>query len=66
MIHSKTDLPADVISWMESEAASLWPALLDSLSYRRTRWLEPTYQKRPERLPPTDHTFGYIVEATGT
>jgi hypothetical protein len=37
MIRSKTDSPADVISWMESEAASLWPALVGSLSYRRTR-----------------------------
>ena len=45
MIRSKTDLPADVISWMEIEAASLWPALLGSLSYRPTRWLEPTYAK---------------------
>ena len=41
MIRSKTDLPADVISWMESEAASLWPALLGSLSYRRTRCMQP-------------------------
>jgi hypothetical protein len=41
MIRSKTDSPADVISWLESEAASLWPALLGSLSYRRTRCMQP-------------------------
>jgi hypothetical protein len=41
MILSKTESPADVISWMESEAASLWPALLGSLSYRRTRCMQP-------------------------
>lgn len=41
MIRSKTDTPADVISWMESEAASLWPAVLGSLSYRRTRCTQP-------------------------
>src|SRR5512136_358562 len=41
MIRSKTDSPADVISWMESEAASLWPALFGSLSYRRTRCMQP-------------------------
>jgi len=41
MIRSKTDSPADVISWMESEAVSLWPALLGSLSYRRTRCMQP-------------------------
>jgi hypothetical protein len=41
MIRSKTATPADVISWMESEAASLWPALLGSLSYRRTRCMQP-------------------------
>jgi hypothetical protein len=36
-----TDSPADVISWMENEVASLWPALLGSLSYRRTRCIQP-------------------------
>ncbi|MGC1346782.1 MAG: DUF6788 family protein [Methyloceanibacter sp.] len=41
MIRSKTDTPADVISWLESEAASLWPAVLGSLSYRRTRCMQP-------------------------
>ena len=41
MIRSKTDTPADVISWLEREAASLWPALLGSLSYRRTRCMQP-------------------------
>lgn len=41
MIRSNTDSPADVISWMESEAASLWPAVLGSLSYRRTRCGQP-------------------------
>ena len=41
MIRSKTDSPVDVVSWMESEAASLWPALLGSLSYRRTRCSNP-------------------------
>jgi hypothetical protein len=40
MIRSN-DSPADVISWMENEAASLWPALLGSLSYRRTRCIQP-------------------------
>ena len=41
MSRNATDSPADVISWMESEAASLWPALLGSLSYRRTRCIQP-------------------------
>jgi hypothetical protein len=41
MIRSKTDTPADLISWLESETASLWPALLGSLSYRRTRCMQP-------------------------
>jgi hypothetical protein len=41
MTRSNTDSPADVISWMENEAASLWPALLGSLSYRRTRCIQP-------------------------
>ena len=41
MSRIKTDSPADVISWMENEAASRWPALLGSLSYRRTRCIQP-------------------------
>jgi hypothetical protein len=41
MIRGKIDTPADVICWLESEAASLWPALLGSLSYRRTRCMQP-------------------------
>ena len=41
MTRNKIDSPADVISWMESEAAPLWPALLGSLSYRRTRCGQP-------------------------
>ena len=41
MTRSKIDSPADVISWMQGEAASRWPALLGSLSYRRTRCGQP-------------------------
>jgi hypothetical protein len=37
MIRPKTESPADVIRWMESEAAGLLPALLGSLSFRRSR-----------------------------
>lgn len=45
MIRNKTDSPADVISWMKNEAASLWPALFGSLSYRRTRCIQPNCTK---------------------
>src|ERR1700674_4637945 len=37
MIRAKTESPFDVIGWMQSEAVGLWPALLGSLSYRRSR-----------------------------
>jgi hypothetical protein len=37
MIRAKTESSADVIRWIESEAASLWPAMLGSLSFRRNR-----------------------------
>jgi len=37
MIRAKTESPADVICWMESEASGLWPAMLGSLSFRRSR-----------------------------
>jgi hypothetical protein len=35
MIRAKTESPADVVRWMESEAAGLLPAMLGSLSFRR-------------------------------
>ena len=31
-----TESPADVVRWMQSEAAGLWPVLLGSLSLRRS------------------------------
>jgi len=33
MIRSKTESSADVIRWIENEAAGLWPAMLGSLSF---------------------------------
>jgi hypothetical protein len=36
MIRTKSELPADVIRWMQSESAGLWPAILGSLSFRRS------------------------------
>src|SRR5712671_1414146 len=36
MIRATTESPADVIGWMQSEAAGFWPALLGSLSFRRS------------------------------
>ena len=37
MIRATTESPADVVRWLQSEAADLWPAILGSLSFRRTR-----------------------------
>jgi hypothetical protein len=37
MIRAKTESACDVIRWMKSEAAALWPAILGSLSFRRSR-----------------------------
>jgi hypothetical protein len=37
MIRAITETPADVVRWLQSEAADLWPAILGSLSFRRTR-----------------------------
>src|SRR6516225_785293 len=37
MIRAKTESSADVIRWIENEAAGLWPAMLGSLSLRRSR-----------------------------
>ena len=36
MIRVTTESPADVIRWMQSETAGLWPAILGSLSLRRS------------------------------
>jgi hypothetical protein len=36
MIRTTTESPADVIRWMQSEGAGLWPAILGSLSLRRS------------------------------
>src|SRR5215470_8245146 len=33
----RTESSADVVRWIESEAADLWPAMLGSLSFRRSR-----------------------------
>src|SRR5260370_8379273 len=37
MIREKTESSADVIGWIENTAAGLWPAMLGSLSFRRSR-----------------------------
>jgi hypothetical protein len=36
MIRATTESAADVIRWMQGEAAGLWPAILGSLSLRRS------------------------------
>jgi len=37
MIRPKIEKAADVLRWMESCSAALWPAILGSLSFRRSR-----------------------------
>jgi hypothetical protein len=36
MVCATTESPADVVRWLESEAVDLWPAILGSLSFRRS------------------------------
>ena len=36
MSDSRFELSSDVVRWLQSEAAELWPALLGSLSFRRS------------------------------
>ena len=36
MKRAKTESPSDVVQWLQSETASLWPAILGSLSLRRS------------------------------
>jgi hypothetical protein len=37
MIRGMSESPADVVRWLLSEAVDLWPAILGSLSLRRSR-----------------------------
>jgi uncharacterized protein DUF6788 len=40
MFHMKrvdSELPSDVVRWLQSESAAFWPAILGSLSLRRSR-----------------------------
>src|SRR5260370_17828329 len=37
MKHVDSESPSDVARWLRSESTSLWPALLGSLSLRRSR-----------------------------
>jgi hypothetical protein len=40
MFHMKpvdSELPSDVVRWLQSRSADLWPAILGSLSLRRSR-----------------------------
>jgi hypothetical protein len=36
MKHGASDSPSDVMRWLQSEATGLWPAILRSLSLRRS------------------------------
>jgi hypothetical protein len=36
MKRAETESPSDVVRWLQSETASLWPAMLGSLSLRRS------------------------------
>ena len=36
MKHARFESSSDVVRWLQSEAAGLWPALLGSLSFRRS------------------------------
>jgi hypothetical protein len=44
MIRANTELPVDVLRWMKSEAAGLWPAFLGSLSFRCSRCMQANCQ----------------------
>ena len=37
MKHVDSESPSDVVRWLQSESRSLWPAVLGSLSLRRSR-----------------------------
>ena len=41
MDHVDSELASDVMRWLQSEAAVMWPAFLGSLSLRRSRCVRP-------------------------
>src|SRR3979411_191578 len=41
MDHVDSELASDVMRWLQSEAAVMWPAFLGSLSLRRSRGVRP-------------------------
>jgi len=53
MIRAKTESPADVICWMESEASGLWPGkVVTEVSPAGDFWeAEPEHQDYLERYP---------------
>src|SRR5712692_1935451 len=42
MKHVDSESPSDVVHWLQSESRALWPAVLGSLSLRRTRCIRET------------------------
>jgi hypothetical protein len=42
MKHVDSESPSDVVRWLQSESRAFWPAVLGSLSLRRTRCMRAT------------------------
>jgi hypothetical protein len=42
MKHVDSESPPDIVRWLQSESRALWPAVLGSLSLRRTRCMRAT------------------------
>jgi len=41
MTNARYESSSDVVHWLQNEAAGLWPALLGSLSFRKSRCVRP-------------------------
>jgi hypothetical protein len=41
MTNARYESSSDIVQWLQNEAAGLWPALLGSLSFRKSRCVRP-------------------------
>ena len=60
MRSNKDESPSDVVRWLQSEASSLWPAILGSLSLRRA----PCVRKNCQACRSGEQHLSYVLYGT--
>jgi hypothetical protein len=57
MVSNKDESPSDVMGWLQSEAASVWPAIFGSLSLRRA----PCVRENCEACRSGEQHLSYVL-----